>query len=107
MSYICYNISDSDPCDICSDEERDISTICVVEDSRAVFAMEKSGEYKGTYHVLHGTISPMNNVSPDMLKIRELVERLADERIKEVILATNPTIDGRQPPCIGLSVLLR
>lgn len=91
---ICCNISDKDPCFICSDKERDSSTICVVEDSRAIIAMEKSGEYKGKYHVLHGTISPTNSISPDMLKIRELVERLADEKVQEVILATNPTIDG-------------
>lgn len=92
--HICCNITDCDPCSICTDEKRDNSTICVVEDTRAIFAMEKSGEYKGLYHVLHGTISPTNNVSPDMLKIRELVERLSDENVKEVILATNPTIDG-------------
>lgn len=91
---VCQNISDSDICDICSDKNRTSEIICVVESPREVIAMEKSKEYTGKYHVLHGTISPSNSITPDMLKIRELVERLAKEDIKEVILATNPTIDG-------------
>jgi recombination protein recR len=91
---VCQNISDSDVCDICSDKNRTSEIICVVESPREVIAMEKSKEYTGKYHVLHGTISPSNSITPDMLKIRELVERLAKEDIKEVILATNPTIDG-------------
>lgn len=91
---VCYNISDSSPCEICTDKERDNSVICVVEDSQSIAAMEKSGEYKGLYHVLHGTISPSNSMTPDMIKIRELVTRLADDVVREVILATNPTVDG-------------
>lgn len=91
---ICRNISDTDPCKICADKERDCSTICVVEDSKSVAAMEKSGEYKGLYHVLGGTISPSNSMTPEMINIKQLVERLADENIKEIILATNPTVDG-------------
>ena len=91
---VCQNISDSYVCDICSDKNRTSEIICVVESPREVIAMEKSKEYTGKYHVLHGTISPSNSITPDMLKIRELVERLAKEDIKEVILATNPTIDG-------------
>ena len=91
---VCQSISDSDICDICSDKNRTSEIICVVESPREVIAMEKSKEYTGKYHVLHGTISPSNSITPDMLKIRELVERLAKEDIKEVILATNPTIDG-------------
>ena len=91
---VCQNISDRDVCDICSDKNRTSEIICVVESPREVIAMEKSKEYTGKYHVLHGTISPSNSITPDMLKIRELVERLAKEDIKEVILATNPTIDG-------------
>ena len=91
---VCQNISDRDVCDICSDKNSTSEIICVVESPREVIAMEKSKEYTGKYHVLHGTISPSNSITPDMLKIRELVERLAKEDIKEVILATNPTIDG-------------
>ena len=91
---ICQNIADSNPCEICSSAERSGEVICVVESPREVIAMEKSKEFNGKYHVLHGTISPSNSITPDMLKIRELVERLASDDIKEVILATNPTIDG-------------
>ena len=91
---ICQNIADSNPCEICSSSDRNSEVICVVESPREVIAMEKSKEFDGRYHVLHGTISPSNSITPDMLKIRELVERLASDDIKEVILATNPTIDG-------------
>ena len=91
---ICQNIADSNPCEICSSTERSGEVICVVESPREVIAMEKSKEFNGKYHVLHRTISPSNSITPDMLKIRELVERLASDDIKEVILATNPTIDG-------------
>lgn len=91
---ICQNITDSNPCEICSSTDRSSEVICVVESPREVIAMEKSKEFNGKYHVLHGTISPSNSITPDMLKIRELVERLASDDIKEVILATNPTIDG-------------
>lgn len=91
---ICQNIADSNPCEICSSKERTNEIICVVESPREVMAMEKSKEYIGKYHVLHGTISPSNSITPDMLKVRELVERMSDDKIKEVILATNPTIDG-------------
>ena len=91
---ICQNIADSNPCEICSSSDRNSEVICVVESPREVIAMEKSKEFDGKYHVLHGTISPSNSITPDMLKIRELVERLASDDIKEVILTTNPTIDG-------------
>ena len=91
---VCQNIADSNPCEICSSTDRSSEVICVVESPREVIAMEKSKEFNGKYHVLHGTISPSNSITPDMLKIRELVERLASDDIKEVILATNPTIDG-------------
>jgi len=89
----CQNISDESICSVCSDEKRDASTICVVEDPKAVMAMERVKEYRGVYHVLHGTISPVDGMTPDKLKIRELIQRL-DGNVKEVILATNPTIDG-------------
>ncbi len=90
----CYNITESDPCNICSDSKRDESVICVVENVKDVIAMEKTHEYKGYYHVLHGSISPMNNITAGDIKIKELLERLKDDKIKEVILATNPTIEG-------------
>ena len=91
---ICYNITEEDPCEICSNKRRDESCICVVENVKDVVAMEKTHEYKGMYHVLHGSISPMNNITAGDIKIKELLERLKDDKIKEVILATNPTIEG-------------
>lgn len=90
----CYNLSEADKCDICANSKRDNSIICVVENVKDVVAMEKTHEYKGLYHVLHGAISPMNNISAQDIKIKELVARLSDDMIKEVILATNPTIEG-------------
>ena len=90
----CYNISDTDPCNICSNNKRDNSIICVVEDVRDVVAMERTHEFKGVYHVLHGSISPMNGIGPDEIKIKELLNRLNTEKITEVILATNPRVEG-------------
>ena len=84
---ICQNISDKDTCDICGNTARDHSVICVVQDPRDVAAMERSREFKGVYHVLHGAISPLNGVGPDDIKMRELVIRITDE-VKEVIIAT-------------------
>lgn len=91
---ICCNISDKDPCHICSSNHRSDEIICVVEDPRDVAAMERTKEYQGKYHVLHGTISPMDSITPDMLKIKELLSRMSSTDLKEVILATNPTIEG-------------
>lgn len=90
----CYNISDTDPCEICSNPSRDQSKICVVEDVKDVVAIEKIHEYKGLYHVLHGTISPMDGIGPEDIKIKELLARLMDGTVKEVILATNPKVEG-------------
>ena len=90
----CYNISDTDPCPICSNVKRDASIICVVEDVRDVVAMEKTHEFKGLYHVLHGSISPMNGIGPDDIKIKELLSRLQTGEVKEIILATNPRVEG-------------
>lgn len=90
----CYNLSEADKCEICSNLKRDTSIICVVENVKDVVAMEKTHEYRGLYHVLHGAISPMNNISANDIKIKELISRLSDESVKEVILATNPTIEG-------------
>ncbi len=91
---ICGNLTDTDPCNICSDESRDQTTIFVVEESKDVLAMEKIREYKGLYHVLHGTISPMNGVSPDDINVKTLITRLMDSQVAEVIIATNATSDG-------------
>ena len=90
----CFNISDTDPCNICADVKRDQSTICVVEDVRDVFAMERTNEFKGVYHILHGSISPMNGIGPDDIKIKELLSRLMNGDVKELILATNPRVEG-------------
>jgi len=91
---ICYNISDNDPCTICSNVGRDKSIICVVEDVKDIVAMERTHEFKGVYHVLHGSISPMNGIGPDDIKIKELLARLMDGTVKEIILATNPRVEG-------------
>ncbi len=90
----CFNLTDTDPCEICSNPKRDKELICVVEDVKDVVAMEKTHEFKGQYHVLHGAISPMNNISASDIKIKELITRLSDNSINEVIIATNPTIEG-------------
>lgn len=91
---ICYNISDTDPCTICANAGRDKSVICVVEDVKDIVAMERTHEFKGVYHVLHGSISPMNGVGPDDIKIKELLARLMEGTVKEIILATNPRVEG-------------
>jgi recombination protein RecR len=91
---VCKNITDAPRCAICCDETRDRSTICVVEDPRDVIAIERTKEYDGLYHVLGGLISPMDGVGPESLFIKELLERLSDGEVKEVIMATNPTVEG-------------
>jgi recombination protein RecR len=91
---ICQNITDSDPCAICRSEERDKSIICVVEEPLDILALERTEQYNGLYHVLHGVISPMEGIGPDDLKLRELLQRLKGEEVKEVILATNPNLEG-------------
>ena len=91
---ICGNLTDEDPCSICRDASRDKSTICVVESPRDVVAMEKIKEYRGYYHVLHGAISPMDGIGPADINLQSLITRLQDEAVKELIIATNPTIEG-------------
>lgn len=94
---ICFNVAEVDPCPICSSQNRDHSTICVIEQPLEILAMERSGWYKGIYHVLHGAISPLNNIGPDELKIRELMGRLRlanNGELKEIILATNSNMEG-------------
>ena len=90
----CCNLTDDKLCNVCKSTRRNESTICVVEGPKDIIAMERSKEYKGFYHVLHGTISPMDNVGPDDLKIKELINRLSNDELKEVIIATNPTVEG-------------
>ena len=91
---ICGHITDIDPCHICQDESRDSSLICVVQDPKDVIAMEKMRDYRGLYHVLHGAISPMDGVGPEDINVPSLLTRLQNEEVEELILATNPTIEG-------------
>lgn len=90
----CQNISDDELCPICSSESRDHSLICVVEDYQGLLAIEKVKEYNGVYHILHGTISPMKQIGPDKLKIKELLDRINNDNVTEVIVATNATVEG-------------
>ncbi len=94
LCLVCHNFTDQERCAICSDAKRDGSTICVVSEPRDVVAVEKTNEFHGLYHVLGGVISPMDGIGPEMLKIRELVGRVNEGEIKEVVLSTNPTIEG-------------
>ncbi len=91
---ICYNLTDKEICEICTDNTRQRDTICVVETARDLMALEKTGGYKGLYHVLQGAISPLDGVDPEHLTIEQLITRLKSENIKEVIMATNPNIEG-------------
>jgi recombination protein RecR len=91
---VCFNITEQDPCVICSDAQRDRSKICVVEEPLDVVALDRTGAYSGLYHVLHGAISPVDGIGPDRLKIHELIDRVSSERPDEVILAMNPNIEG-------------
>ncbi len=90
---VCSNLTDVDPCPLCSGTSRDKTSICVVQDARDVVAMERTREFKGLYHVLHGAISPMQGIGPEEIRIKELLKRLSGE-VKEVILATNPNVEG-------------
>src|SRR5262245_60096419 len=99
----CCNITDRDPCALCGDPSRDRTVVCVVEEAGNVMAIEKTGKYRGLYHVLHGAISPMHGIGPEHLKVPELMRRL--EGVREVILATNPTADG-EATSVWLSRLL-
>ncbi len=103
----CFNISDTDPCPICASPKRDQTTICVVEDVKDIIAMERTHEFKGVYHVLHGSISPMNGIGPDEIKIKELLNRIQESKdIKEVIIATNPRVEG-EATAMYISKLLK
>ena len=90
----CFNFAEGDLCGICADVERDASVICVVEEPRDVVAVERTGEFRGTYHVLHGAISPIDGIGPEQLRVRELIDRLAEGAVTEVLVATNPNVEG-------------
>lgn len=91
---ICFNLSDENPCRICASEGRDHSTICVVEQPQDVAAMERMRDYRGVYHVLHGALSPLEGIGPEDIRIKELLNRLYDHDVKEIIMATNPNVEG-------------
>lgn len=103
---VCSNLTDIDPCSICRNQMRDASVVCVVEDPRDVIAIEKTREYKGLYHVLQGVISPMDGIGPEDIRIKELLVRIKDNVIKEVIIATNPDIEG-EATAMYISKLLK
>lgn len=103
---ICCNLTDSGVCPICSDDMRDPSTICVVETPKDITAFERTNEYKGVYHVLHGLISPLDGVTPEQIRIKELLDRIKKGGVKEVIMATNPTVEG-EATAMYISKLLK
>lgn len=103
---VCQNLTDVNPCKVCANSKRDESTICVVENPRDVIAMEKTREYKGLYHVLHGAISPMAGIGPEDIKIKELLNRIKNSEVKEVIMATDPNIEG-EATAMYISKLLK
>lgn len=103
---ICCNLTDSDVCPICSNDMRDPSTICVVETPKDITAFERTNEYKGVYHVLHGLISPLDGVTPEQIRIKELLDRIKKGGVKEVIMATNPTVEG-EATAMYISKLLK
>jgi len=102
----CFNVTECSPCPLCTDDRRDGSVVCVVEDARDIVAIEKTGEFHGRYHVLLGAISPIDGIGPEQLKVRELLIRLEPERVQEVILCTNPNIEG-EATAMYLARLLR
>ena len=103
---ICCNLTDQNPCAICSSHSRDHSQVCIVKDPRDAIAMEKMRDYKGVYHILHGSISPMEGIGPDDIRIKELLHRVGEGEIKEVILATNPDVEG-EATAVYISRLLK
>lgn len=103
---VCCNITDTEVCSICSNTKRDAGVICVVEDPKDVVAMEKTREFKGLYHVLHGAISPMEGIGPEEIKLKELIKRVSETEVKEIIVATNPNIEG-EATAMYISKLLK
>jgi len=102
----CYNVSETELCEYCSDDRRDASVLCVVEEPRDIVAVEKTGEYRGRYHVLQGAISPIEGIGPEQLRVKELLGRLEAEEVKEIILCTNPNLEG-EATAMYLARLLR
>lgn len=102
----CFNFAEGELCEVCADPERDTRTICVVEEPRDLAAVERTHEYRGVYHVLHGAISPIDGIGPEQLRVRELVERMADGDVAEVVIATNPNVEG-ETTAIYLARLLK
>jgi len=102
---ICFSITEDDPCPICSDERRDAKTLCVVAEAKDIFALERTGAYKGRYHVLGGLISPMDGIGPAQLRVKDLIDRIGSENPREIILATNPNAEG-EATALYLSRLL-
>jgi recombination protein RecR len=103
---LCFNVTEDDPCSICKGEKRDKSIVCVVEEANDVAALEKTNQYKGLYHVLGGVLSPLDGIGPEDLRIKELLSRLKNKQIKEVIIATNPSTEG-EATAIYLSKLIK
>lgn len=103
---ICFNLSSTSPCEICTSSQRDKSTICVVAETKDLIAIEKTNEYKGLYHVLQGLISPMDGIGADDIRIKELLNRLTDENVREVILALSPSVEG-EATSLYLSKLIK
>lgn len=103
---VCFNLSSTSPCEICSSSSRDKSTICVVAETKDLIAVEKTNEYRGLYHVLQGLISPMDGIGADDIRIKELLTRLTDENVKEVILALSPSVEG-EATSLYLSKLIK
>lgn len=103
---VCQNLTDSELCPICADTERDSTVVCVVSDPRDVAALERTREFHGLYHVLHGVLSPLNHIGPDDLTVRELIERVGNDDVQEIIMATNPDTEG-EATAVYLSRLLK
>ena len=103
---VCFNLTDGEQCEICSDDRRDRSVLCVVEQPQDIASFERIRDFRGVYHVLHGLISPMDGIGPDHLRIKELIARAGRDGVKEVILATNPTIEG-EATAMYINKLLR
>jgi len=91
---LCFNLTEIEPCEICRDPNREKDLICVVEDPDSLIAVEESGSFKGTYHVLHGTLAPLDGIGPEQLRLKELLDRIAGSGVREIIIATNPSIQG-------------
>lgn len=102
---VCYNLTDGDLCDVCADSSRDRGIICVVEDPDSLIAVEESGSFSGAYHVLHGVLSPADGIGPDNLKLKELAERVETATVREVIIATNPSVQGEATALLIMKLL--